>query len=93
MSSGLEIREYGRRDPPRLSRVILYPEKLALTSPTRGGLSVGIVHSQTQTSGFIDVVILFLIINILILSSIISVINSIFLEIISVGKDFFSSNN
>jgi hypothetical protein len=36
--SGLEIRE----SP-------LYPQKLALTSPTSGGRSVGIVHSRTQT--------------------------------------------
>jgi hypothetical protein len=26
----------------------LYPQKLALTSPTSGGRSVGIVHSQTK---------------------------------------------
>jgi hypothetical protein len=35
-SSGcsLESREYGRRDSSRLPRSTLYPEKLALTSPT-----------------------------------------------------------
>jgi hypothetical protein len=33
--SGLEIREYGRRDSSRRPRV--FPEKLALTSPTKGG--------------------------------------------------------
>jgi hypothetical protein len=43
--SGLEIREYGLRDPSRWPRGILYPHKLALTSPTSGGLSVGIVRS------------------------------------------------
>jgi hypothetical protein len=41
--SGLESRDYGRRDPPRRSPVILYPQKLSLTLPTSGGRSVGIV--------------------------------------------------
>jgi hypothetical protein len=31
---GLEKREYGRRDPSRCPRGILYPQKLALTSRT-----------------------------------------------------------
>jgi hypothetical protein len=30
-----------------------YPEKLALTSPTNGGRSVGIVRSRTQATEFI----------------------------------------
>jgi hypothetical protein len=30
----------------------LYPQKLALTSPTGGGLSVGIVRSQTKATEF-----------------------------------------
>jgi hypothetical protein len=34
--SGLEIREYGRRDPSRWPRSALYPRKLVLTSPTKG---------------------------------------------------------
>jgi hypothetical protein len=38
----IEIREYGRRDPPRWPRSTLYPQKLALTSPTSSGRSVGI---------------------------------------------------
>jgi hypothetical protein len=46
--SGLEIREYGRRDPSRRPRGTLYPQKLALTSLTSGGRSVGIVRSRTQ---------------------------------------------
>jgi hypothetical protein len=45
--SGPEIREYGRRDPSSWPRGTLYQQKLALTSPTIGGLSVGIVHSRT----------------------------------------------
>jgi hypothetical protein len=50
--SGLENREYGRRDPSHWPRGTLYPQKLALTSPTRGGPSAGIVRSRTQTTEF-----------------------------------------
>jgi hypothetical protein len=42
--SGLEIREYGRRDPSRWPRGTFYPQKLPPTSPTSGGRSVGIVR-------------------------------------------------
>jgi hypothetical protein len=48
--SGLEIRYYGRKDPSRWLRGTLYPQKLALTSPTSGGRSVRIVRSRTQTT-------------------------------------------
>jgi hypothetical protein len=50
-SSGscLENREYGLRDPSRWLRGTLYPQKLAITSQTRGGRSVGIVRLRTQT--------------------------------------------
>jgi hypothetical protein len=47
---GLEIREYSRGDPLRWPRDTLYPQKLALTSTTRGGLSVGIVRSRTKAT-------------------------------------------
>jgi hypothetical protein len=50
--SGLEIRKYGRRDPSRWPRGTLYPQKWALTSPTSGGRSVGIVLSQIQAKMF-----------------------------------------
>jgi hypothetical protein len=50
--SGLEIREYGRRDPSRLPRGSLYPQELALTSQTSGGRSVSIVRSRTQATEF-----------------------------------------
>jgi hypothetical protein len=50
--SGLEARDYGRRDSSRRPRGTLYPQKLALTSPTSGGRSVGIVRSQTQATEF-----------------------------------------
>jgi hypothetical protein len=46
--SGLESREYGHWGSSRWPRGTLYPQKLALTSPTSGGRSVGIVHSRTQ---------------------------------------------
>jgi hypothetical protein len=46
--SGLENREYGRRDSSRWPRGTLYPQKLALTSPTSGGSLVGTVRSRTQ---------------------------------------------
>jgi hypothetical protein len=48
--SGLETREYGRRN---LSRDTLYPQKFALTSSTSGDRSVGIVRSQTQATEFL----------------------------------------
>jgi hypothetical protein len=44
--SGLKIRKYGHRDPSRWPRGTFYPQKLALTSPTNGGLS------QTQATEF-----------------------------------------
>jgi hypothetical protein len=45
-------REYGRRDPSRWPRGTLYLQTLAITSPTSGGRSVGIVRSRTQTMEF-----------------------------------------
>jgi hypothetical protein len=50
-NSGLESRKYGRRDPSRWPRDTVYLQKLALTSPTRGGRSVGIVRSRTEVNG------------------------------------------
>jgi hypothetical protein len=32
----------------------LYPQKLALTSPTSGGLSVGIVRSRTKATEIVS---------------------------------------
>jgi hypothetical protein len=51
--SGLESREYRRRDPSRRPHGTLYPQKLALASPTSGGHSVGTVRSRTQAMGFV----------------------------------------
>jgi hypothetical protein len=53
VSSGLESREYGRRDPSRWPCGTPYPLKSALTSPTSGGRSVGIVYSRTQATEFV----------------------------------------
>jgi hypothetical protein len=50
--SGLENREYGRGDPMSLPRDTLCPQKLALTSPTRGGRSVGVVRLRTKDTEF-----------------------------------------
>jgi hypothetical protein len=54
-SSGscLGNREYGQRDLSRWPRGTLYPQKLAITSPTSGGSSVGIVRLRTQTMEFV----------------------------------------
>jgi hypothetical protein len=47
-NSGLENREYGRGDQLRWPRDTLYRQKLALTSPTSGSHSVGIVRLRTN---------------------------------------------
>jgi hypothetical protein len=49
-SSGLESWEYGCRNPLHWPRDTLYLQTLALTSPTSGGRSVGIVRSQTNAT-------------------------------------------
>jgi hypothetical protein len=49
--SGLENREYDRRDYSRWPRTS--PQKLTLTSPTNGGLSLGIVCSRAHTTEFV----------------------------------------
>jgi hypothetical protein len=51
--SGLENREYGRGDPLRWPRDTLYPQKLAITSPTGCGRSVGIVRLRTEATEFV----------------------------------------
>jgi hypothetical protein len=48
--SDLENREYGRRDQSRWLRDSLYTQKLAITSPSSGGLSVGIARSRTEAT-------------------------------------------
>jgi hypothetical protein len=49
---GLESRKYGRMHPSRWPRGTVYPQKLALTSPTSGGRSAGIVRSRIQSPEF-----------------------------------------
>jgi hypothetical protein len=51
--SGIEIREYGLRDPSRWPRGTLSAKRLALTSPTSVCRSVGIVRSRTKAAGFV----------------------------------------
>jgi hypothetical protein len=48
--SGLENREYGSGDLLRWPRDTLYLQTLALTSPTSGGRSVGIVRPRTKAT-------------------------------------------
>jgi hypothetical protein len=43
--------------------IFLNPQKLALTSPTSGGRSVGIVRSRTQATEFSSVFSLILVVN------------------------------
>jgi hypothetical protein len=42
----------GRGDPLRWPHNTLYPKKLALTSPTIGGRSVGVVRLLTKATEF-----------------------------------------
>jgi hypothetical protein len=49
---GLENRDYGHRGSDHATP--LYPQKLALTSPTSGGRSVGIVGSRTKATGLVS---------------------------------------
>jgi hypothetical protein len=49
---GLESGEFGHRESWRWPRGTLYPQNLALTSPTSGGRLVGIVRSRTQATEF-----------------------------------------
>jgi hypothetical protein len=53
MHFGLEIREYGRRDPSSWPRGTIYPQKLAQASPTSGGRSVDIVRPRTKAKEFL----------------------------------------
>jgi hypothetical protein len=50
--SGLENREFGRRELSRWPRGTLYPQNLALTSSKSCGRLVGIVYSLTQAVEF-----------------------------------------
>jgi hypothetical protein len=56
--SGLENRDYGCRESAALTSFI--PQKLALTPPTSGGRSFGIVRSRTQATEFFCSVFCFL---------------------------------
>jgi hypothetical protein len=51
--SSLENREYDRGDPLRWPRNTLYLQKLAQTSPTIGGRSVGMVRLRAKATEFV----------------------------------------
>jgi hypothetical protein len=51
--SGLENREYGLGDPLRWPHDTHYQQKFALTSPTSGGRSVGIVRLRAKATEFV----------------------------------------
>jgi hypothetical protein len=51
--SGLENREYGRGGPLCSPHDTFYLQNLALTSPTSGSRSVGIVRSRTEAAEFV----------------------------------------
>jgi hypothetical protein len=59
--SGLGNREYGHRDPLCSPGNTIYPQTLALTVPTSGGLSVDIVRSGAQATEFACLFVLLLI--------------------------------
>jgi hypothetical protein len=52
-SSGSVLENHGRGDPLPWPRDTLYPQKLALTSPTSGGLSVVIARLRTKATEFL----------------------------------------
>jgi hypothetical protein len=54
VTSGLENRDYDRRGSAALTMRHLYPQKLALTSPTSGGRSVGIVRSLNKVTELVN---------------------------------------
>jgi hypothetical protein len=54
VKSGLENRDYGRTGSTDHATP-LYPQKLALTSPTSDGRSVGIVRSRTKATELVSV--------------------------------------
>jgi hypothetical protein len=57
-SSGSGL-DYGHRGSAALTYVTpLYPHKLALTSPTNGGRSVGRVRSRAQATDFVCLFVL-----------------------------------
>jgi hypothetical protein len=59
-SSGFSVenREYGHRGPLCWPRNTLYPQKMALTSPTSGSRSVSIVHLWTKVMEFVLFVVI-----------------------------------
>jgi hypothetical protein len=54
VNSGLEKRDNGRRGSAALTMDIPHPQKLALTSPTSGCRSVGIVRWRTKATELVS---------------------------------------
>jgi hypothetical protein len=51
--SGLENQDYGRKETAALTTPHFFPQKLALTSLTSGGRTVGIVRSRILATEFV----------------------------------------
>jgi hypothetical protein len=64
--SRLEKCDYGRRDPSRWPRDNFYPKKLTLTSPTSGGLSIGMFRRLNQTTECSSVFLVFFIVSVIV---------------------------
>jgi hypothetical protein len=73
--SRIENREYARGDQLLSPRDILYPQELALTSPTSGGRSVDIVRLRTKATEF---VCLFCVEPILAAKSVVTTLNTMY---------------
>ena len=63
----------------------LYPQKLAVTSPTGGGRSVGIVRSQTNATEFSFLVLMFVNLNVQDLDLLLSPIEMLLFRHVMVG--------
>jgi hypothetical protein len=73
--SGIENREYGRRDSSRWPRGTLDPRKLALISLSSGSRSVGIVSSRTRATEFNFLVDSYILLNFPILCEVKEIVN------------------
>jgi len=63
----------------------LYPQKLAVTSPTGGGRSVGIVRSQTNATEFSFLVLMFVNLNVQDLDLLLSPVEMLLFRHVMVG--------
>jgi hypothetical protein len=63
--SGLEIREYGRRNPPRSPRETPLSAKVVTNFADKSGRSVSIVRSQTKPTELLIIIIILLLLLLL----------------------------